>query len=438
MNGAATATRPIDAAIDSFRPPDIRQMRQRGSENHQRLYDLAVRAKEEGKTLSALLEDVDPTLEYNSGSAGLDAFDRVMLAAGIRAKSDEVRGIWASQFGDFAKTKEDKNGAALAGEWINRVWRTVKYGGKRRDYSRVEDAFNRLTFGSDDLGVGSIYRPYVEAAGLRSRQITPSIPISALVATTSTIDQNTYRAAYLSEPTTTQLRMVRVPEGAEIPRTKIATRQQVVYLQKYGRAIESTYEALRRVPIDMVAILIARIALQAEEDKVGTIADVIINGDGNSGTAAQNVNLTTLDPATTANNLTLLAWMAYLLKFPGPYRLTTVLAQDTAALKLLTVNAGTANPYMSQVASNFGMGAITPINPEFSGAVQLGRTTWAPASKFVGFDARFTVERVVEAGADISETQRWILNQTEVLTITEVEGYAIMDANGSWIANLAA
>lgn len=433
MTGAAAATRESEA----FRPPDIRLMRERGSSNHARLYDLSLKARDEGKTLSAFLEDLDPTIEYGWASGGLDAFDRVMLSAGIRAQSDEVRGIWASQFGDFAKTKDDSNGAALCGEWVNRVYRTAKYGGKRRDYA-AQEQHQRLTFGSDDAAVGSIYRPYIEAAGLRSKQLAPSIPISELVAVTATIDQNTYRAAYLSEPTTPQLRMVRIPEGAEIPRTRIATRQQVVYLQKYGRAIESTYEALRRVPIDLVALLIARIAIQADEDKVGTITDVIINGDGNSGTAAQNVNLTALDPATTANNMTLTSWLAYLLKFAGPYRLTTILSQEGPALKLMMVNAGTSNPFMSQVTSDFGMGSITPMNPAFAGAVRLGTTTWAPANKLVGFDSRFTVQRLLEAGADISETQRWILNQTEVLTITEVEGYAIMDANGSYVLNLAA
>jgi hypothetical protein len=435
MTGAALATR--DNESEGFRPPDIRLMRSRGTENHARLYDLTIKARDAGKTLSALLEDLDPTLEYGSSALGLDAFDRVMMAAGIRSHSDEMRGIWASQLGDFAKTKDDTNGAALCNEWINRVWRTAKYGGRRRDYA-AQDQHQRLTFGSDDAAIGSVYRPYIEAAGLRSRQIAPSVPISELVAVSATIDQNTYRAAYLAEPSVSQLRMVRIPEGAEIPRTRIATRQQVVYLQKYGRAIESTYEALRRVPIDLVAILLARIAIQADEDKVGTITDVIINGDGNANTSALNVNLTALDPATTANNMTLTSWLAYLLKFSGPYRLTTVLTQEASALKLLTVNAGTANPFMSQVTSDFGMGAITPMNPAFAGAVRLGTTTWAPANKLVGFDSRFTVQRLLEAGADISETQRWILNQTEVLTVTEVEGYAIMDANGAWVLNLAA
>ena len=52
----------------------------------------------------------------------------------------------------------------------------------------------------------------------------------------------------------------------------------------------------------------------------------------------------------------------------------------------------------------------------------------APSLKIVGFDKRFALERVTEIGAEISEMERYITNQTQILTMSEVEGYTIMDS----------
>jgi hypothetical protein len=48
------------------------------------------------------------------------------------------------------------------------------------------------------------------------------------------------------------------------------------------------------------------------------------------------------------------------------------------------------------------------------------------------------VEQLVEANSDINETMRWIINQTEVLTISEVVGFDILDQTATKIANLSA
>jgi hypothetical protein len=435
MAGTATADRPGTQVDDT---PRVRDFRPKSRELVGRMARIFEEATKDGMTLSAKLERIDPSNQY-SDYVGLDAFERCLAVQGIRVTSDPVRGIWASPFDSFVSDKNDANGMAMLGEFINRTWRATKYGGLR-DYSQPQGGMivNRATIGSDQIGAGSVLRPYVDAAGLRQKQIAPSIPISELVAITTSVDNDTYRAAYLTEPTAAQLRMVRVAQGTDLPRTRISTKQNAIYLHKYGRAVETTYEALRRLPIDMVALLFSRIAVQADVDKVGAILDVIINGDGNSGTSAVVDNLTTLDPTTTANNLTLLAWLAFLFNFPNPYALTTALGQSSAVLKLATVNVGTSNQMLAQVNNVLGIGSIRPINPEFSNAVAVGVTTDAPSGKLVAIDNRYAVERVTEAGADITETMRWIINQTEILTISEVEGYSILDANATRILNLAA
>jgi hypothetical protein len=395
--------------------PRITDIRARPSELVKTIRAIREEATHEGINLSEKLERLDPTINYGADMR-LDAFERLLMVKNIRVASIPHRGLMADRFERF---KDDEESVELCSEWVSRVWRSVLH---------RPPAHMRVTFGSDDLPVNSALRPYYDAAGLRMSQIQASIPITEIIANTTTIDNDAYRAAYLVEPTVAQTRLVRVGQTAELPRTKIMTRDQSVFLKKYGRAIEVSYETIRRSPIDRVALLLARIAIQADVDKVSTAVDVLVNGDGNSN-AATVVNLTTLDPLTTAGNVTLTAWLNFMLQFPNPYAFTTGLARSNVNLAIMTLNVGTANTMLAQMRNTLGIGGIRPINPEFSGDVALGTTTDAPANKLVGFDRRFAIEQLVEANAEINETTRWIQNQVEFLTISEVVGFDILDPN---------
>lgn len=421
MNGIATRD-------DSY--PYIRDVRARPMDILPRISEVRRQATEYGVPLTEFLEREDPSSDYGP-SMGLSAFERLLMVQGIRVASLPHRGLWADKWERFREgnTPEERQvSAELCQEYMLNVWRQVIH---------RPPSHSRVTFGSDDVPLNSALRPYYDAAGLRAQQIQSAIPLGEILANTTTIDRDSYRTAYLVEPTATQLRMVRVGEGADIPKTRIETRDQAVYLHKYGRAVEITYEAIRRQPIDRVALLIARIAIQADVDKLATAIDTLVNGDGNSN-AATVINLTTLDPLTTAGNMTLAAWIAYIQAFPNPYALTTILGQAAATTALMVLNVGTANTMLAQIRSQLGIGGLRPINPELSGDIAVGTTLDAPASKLVGFDRRFALEQLVEANADISETMRWILNQTETLTITETVGFDVMDPTATKIANLAA
>ena len=404
--------------------PYLTDVRMRPTELLTRISQVREAALNLGVPLSELLEREDPSPDYGP-SMQLDAFERLLMVKGIRVAGIPWRGLSADRFEIFG---QDRESMELCNEWVSRVWRSVAH----RPPSHA-----RVTFGSDDLPVNSAMRPYYDAAGLRAQQILTAIPLGEILANTSTVDTDAYRAAYLVEPTAPQTRMVRVGETADIPETRIATREQSVYLHKYGRAIRISYEAMRRQPIDRVAFLVARIAVQADTDKLSTAIDALVNGDGN-GNAATVVNLTTLDPATTVNNLTLTAWINFIQQFPNPYALTTVLGRTAATTALMVLNVGTSNTMLAELHTTLGIGGLRPINPELSGTIAVGTTNDAPAAKLVGFDRRFALEELVEAGADINETMRWILNQTEVLTLSEVVGFDILDPMATRILNLSA
>lgn len=375
-------------------------------------------AYEQGETLSAYLERQMPYSEYRDG---LDAFQRMLMLNGLRVRSVEGElGVRASRFEDFFQNEHTR---ALLPEW----W--------RREYKRGQGlpVNTRSLYLSQDAAPGTLLNPWADNQQPRvDKQIAPQIPISELVGITTGIDGDAYRMLYMTDDAANQ-RMVRVSEGSEIPRMKLTQAENVLRLYKYGRALESTYEQLRRLRIDRIAFLIQRIAVQAEIDKLDAILDVLVSGDGNANTAAINHNLTTLDSSATAGTLTLKAWIAFKMKFANPYMITTALVQEAVALQLFLLNVGSANIPVTTLPTQAvaGITQFQTINPGLADGVRLGWTSSAPSLKIVGFDRRFAIERVTEVGATIQEVERVISNQTQLITMTEVEGYGKIDQNST-------
>lgn len=369
-----------------------------------------------GMSLTAYLESVDPSAEYKDG---LDAFGRQMKMAGIRTQNLPEMGVWADEFGAFEKSEQAR---ALVPEWIARQWR------------KALNPVTRSAYQSYDSVLGTWSNSYADTQSPRdSAHISPAITLSNIVAMTTPISGDAYRAYYLTVDAA-QLHMARVSEGAEVPKAKLTGGDRTIRIEKYGRSLEASYEALRRQKLPRIAKHIQLLAAQTEVDKVQVALETIISGDGNANTAATSYNLTTLDSATTATNLTLKAWLAFKLKYASPYSLTTILCQEDTALKVMMLNMGSANlPLATQT-----FGGFRQINPGLADNVALGWTTAAPAGKIVGIDTRMALEQVVEIGADIREIERWTTRQVEVLTMTEVNGFAVFDPAASKILNLAA
>ncbi|MGA7617239.1 MAG: hypothetical protein WBX15_18905, partial [Thermoanaerobaculia bacterium] len=369
---------------------------------------------EDPPTMSRVLETINPSEKGDS----IDAFGRLLAEAGIRTRSNPEAGWWASSAADFL---ENAGTRALLSEFYARQWRKVSFGQQRPD--------RRTVLLSDDGIVGGFERPYYEATQVRwDQQIAPAIPLSEVVAMTTPISGQDYRSFYLTYDAD-QLRAFRVGESAEIPVATITGSEHTIRLHKYGRALQASYEELRRMRVDKLAYFIQLAAVQSEIDKVSAVINVLVNGDGNTGTTPTNYDLTALDAAAQAGTLTLKGYLAYKMKFAQPYVLTTMLVQEAVALQLALLNTGSANiPLANTSLANLGLG-LTPINA-FADTVRFGWTADAPALKILGFDRRFGVERVTEIGGQISETDRFINNQTQLLTLTEVEGYSILDAHG--------
>ena len=123
--------------------------------------------------------------------------------------------------------------------------------------------------------------------------------------------------------------------------------------------------------------------------------------------------------------------------YKNPYVLTTALGQETHILDLMTLNTGSANVPLVTIQQQSGFGSFSPINPGLGDNVRVGWTDQVPANRILGLDSRLALEHVMEIGANIREVDRFITRQTEVMTMTEVEGFAILDRGSTRLLDLS-
>jgi hypothetical protein len=369
------------------------------------------RSAEAGMSVSAFMERENPSSDYPSEKT--DAFGRVLKYLGIRSRSIPSAGVWASTFDVFDK---DETHRAIGLEWCLRQWRAAKYG---------MTANTRAVLSGDEL-VGSILRPHDDAAGIRQPLYAPQVPLSTFVATETAIQGTTYRAAYLDDSAFDGASYVRLTEAGEIPMASVQTAQEESRLHKHGRGIEWSYEAMREARLDKVALFIAELALRVEEQKVAHVVNLLINGDGNSGTAAEVIDSEDLD-ATATTSLTLKAYLRFKKRFRAPYRADIILGDEETITELELLPVGTNSMPLIAINDNSAIGALRPLSENQLGTgVGYGVVETVPDKHLLAIDSRFALERISQIGSRVQESERFITRQTEAMVFTEHEGWKVL------------
>ena len=184
--------------------------------------------REAGKSFSQVLEALDPSENYKGTALeGTDAFQRQLKRFGIR-----VKGAGSDPVEKFFSTFES---AVLFPEFVARVVRQ----------------------------------------GMDEENILPMIAASI-----TTIDSRDYRSIY-SVPTEKERSLHNVAEGAAIPSTTVRTRENLVHLQKRGRMLIASYEALRFQKLDLFSVMLHQIGAQIQKSQLADAVNVLVSGDGN-------------------------------------------------------------------------------------------------------------------------------------------------------------
>jgi hypothetical protein len=338
--------------------------------------DLYRQAHSEAMTLSMFLEGLDPSPEGSK----LDAFERLMQEAGIVTSNIPEKNIFSSKVEAFYRTDENK---LLFPEYIART-----------------------------LVQAMVQYPVFQY----------------LVAARTMIDSNVYKAGYLDlddakNKKATQMR--RVTEAAELPIAKLKLGESAINIYKYGRAIEASYEALRRMSIEVFNIHLQEIGVQAADNKVAEILSIIKDGDGNNN-AATSYKAKDLD-SSFSTALTRTAWIKFLLKF-YPRACNTVVSNEDGLLQILEVlypasaSAGLMDELLNKglnVSVSLPQGFVSNITLLYSPHVEKIDGNVA----IYGLNRESAIEEIVEVGSTINEVDKFIKNQTEIMTISENSGF---------------
>ena len=306
------------------------------------------------KSFTRILEELDPSENYrNTELEGLDAYQRQLKRFDIKvggANSDCVNKFFQSS-----------DSAALFPEYVSRA---VRQGIERAD------------------------------------------TLSDIIAVKTEIDGLDYRSV-VSVPTNDDKSLKPVAEGAYLPQTAIKTGEQLVKLQKRGRMLVASYEAIKFQKLDLFTVTLRQIGAYIAREQLKDAVNVIINGDGNSA-AAGTVAADTSGTIAYSDLVKLWAELS-------PYELNRILAPTGAMTKLLS---------MSEMKdSNAGLDfhgsgrMITPLGAELIHVPAIS------GNKVVGLDKNCALE-MVQSGGIITDHDKLIDRQLERASISCITGFA--------------
>jgi hypothetical protein len=112
-----------------------------------------------------------------------------------------------------------------------------------------------------------------------------SLRLSDLIATSEKIKGVAVKSIGIDQ-TKTRSKSSRISEGATFPKTTIGTKERSIELVKVGHQMDFTYEAQRRVNINILAVALRRVGFQLGKQIVQQGLKVLVDGDGNTNSAS--------------------------------------------------------------------------------------------------------------------------------------------------------
>ena len=315
--------------------------------------------RQSGKTFTQVLEELDPSENYRGTSLEkTDAFRRQLRRFGIKAK-----GPGSSSVEKFFSTMDS---AVLFPEYIARTVRM----------------------------------------GMEENDILP-----AITATTTVIDAMDYRSIY-AEMEEKDAALAPVAEGAQIPATKVRTRDNLISLSKRGRMLIASYEAIRFQKLDLFSVMLRQIGSYIQKMQLGDAIRVLEEGDGNNN-AAESFRVGSSPISGSAGELS----YDQLVEFWGqfdPYTMNGMIMSSAMMTRLLKIPE-LQNPL---TGLNFqGTGVLAaPLG------AQIHRTSAVAEDRIIGIDKRYALE-LVRAGEVLVEYDKLIDRQLERAAITAICGF---------------
>lgn len=331
----------------------------------------------------AFSAEINERVKENPKLDSLTPMQMVFMDAGIR-KSGTLGDIMSQQVNNSAYV----SGVMDTNQWLFPAW--------------VETTLRENMYDVDIL-------PYL---------VNTRIGVDATVVQSPTLN--------LMEPKNKKAIMkARIAEGADIPTGKITIGEHAITLWKRGRAIELTYEAARRMRIELFQRQMQAIASDLAHQEAEAAIDVLINGDGNTGSEAKKL-ITTSTAGTIKSSDVIDALIEY--SFTNHFNANTIVAPKKYLVEMSQMM------YDSQLALGPSM-QVTFNIPQMSNqdVTLIGTDEIKIDSKdaLILLNRDLSLVRYEENGSNIQEMDNFIRNQTKLMTLTENSGYAIGTAGSN-------
>ena len=410
------------------------------------------------------------------GNPELDGFNRFLEAEGLIVKTDSEEGIYASPLKDWLgydpSTGEEKHYRRAAfHEYTRRKMQGVI---NKQTQSlmpvlpkEMEDQFQKESSGftSLDVAAGTFLRPY--ARGEDQYDERPELVINLNDITRGIISiTGADMKSLVFENAKGRFPTFRFTEYGNIPTITADTREITTEILKHGVGIEMSYEWIRRngnIGIDQFALWMSQIAIYWQLDEISDGLQTLLSpftrstdakepiawgaqhtGTIPTGTYEHLDSKTALDgdnPASTTNPyiLDIRSWLNLRKYFTGEdtdddppkiYQLTNIFARRNMVTDVEMLPIGQTNIRLQELFYDRAAGTIERLPRQVTAdGIRYGWTGKGGIKNWdtLSIDRNWAMNYIVEIGSDISETEKFIRNQTNLWTISKNYGFDLFD-----------
>lgn len=366
--------------------------------------DMYKLAAEQKLSFSQLLERINPS----QAGQHLDAYERQLQRFGIMTKTDVGQGLYASTIEGFLNASKDYN-------------------------------FENQPLQRDPAST-ILFPEYISKVARQGLLKDTDYDMNQIIGSTRVIQGTTYKDFWIDQVPgqqdsvdTAKYAMGRTTEFGTFPRVKIGWAETAKSLYKRGVQIDMSYEFQREASMDILNKVIERIMMSQRIDLFKKAMSIAYNG-----TTAVESN--TLDVAATGGVLTYEAWLKWTASF-APYSPDTYYCHINTAIKVIMMDKPNIDPV--SVMASLEQGPVTQ-SIQVSRGVWKNVTIWPftddtlPEDYIMTLDKSYALERVVQAGTDLQETEKIITQQFDSIVISISDEIAKVFTDSIFILKITA
>ena len=271
---------------------------------------------------------------------------------------------------------------------------------------------NRITvdrFFQSDPNAKWLFPDVVREAVLTGLQRKPVYP--NLIMHDERVEGTAYDVPYVTEDVGNE-ELRSVAEGAAIPESEIQYGDRIVKLDKKGRGVLASYEAVRRMSVDMLRVHLQRMGERLGRSLDARLATVLAEGDSSgAGTAPVTMNTETADTWTYGDLVA-----AYMKLSQEHYFTPTHMIVDNATAQSVLQLSQIADSALFDFAKTGNL--PTPLG------VELVPMADQPADTLTLLDAGFAVQKLTEQDL-LVESDKLISQQWDRTYLSVVTDFAI-------------